>query len=77
MSTKLLEKLEFDQITATLSQYAITEWGKKACLSLVPLFQKESTRFLLQETTEATIFSLRKGNPPLDSMPPIQTHLKI
>ncbi len=56
-----LEKLEFNKILTMLSNFCITEQGKKLALSLLPSNQKTEVKQLLQETNEAVNLSYRNG----------------
>lgn len=56
-----LEKLEFNKILTMLSNFCITEQGKKLALSLLPSNQKPEVKQLLQETNEAVNLSYRNG----------------
>lgn len=56
-----LEKLEFNKILTMLSNFCITEQGKKLALGLLPSNQKPEVKQLLQETNEAVNLSYRNG----------------
>ena len=56
-----LEKLEFNKILTMLSNFCITEQGKKLALGLLPSNQKTEVKQLLQETNEAVNLSYRNG----------------
>ncbi len=56
-----LEKLEFNKILEMLSNFCVTEQGKKLALSLLPNNQKTKVKRLLQETNEAVNLSYRNG----------------
>ena len=64
MENNLL-KLEFDKIINILSRFAITEKGKQLSLDLLPFFDKSKVIKALNETTEALVLLLRKGNIPI------------
>lgn len=72
-----LKKLEFDKITTILSEYAITESGKKICLDLLPMHDKASVIKAQNETSEALTLIYRKGNIPLDLVNDITEYILI
>ena len=60
---KSIRKLELGQILDWLSQCAGSEQGRSACRCLQPVSDLEEVCRLLDETTAAVDFSLRKGYP--------------
>ncbi|MGN1330383.1 MAG: endonuclease MutS2 [Clostridia bacterium] len=70
-----LEKLEFNKIKNILSKFAITNLGKSNCISLVPLKDYKKVEKALNETTEAVSLLYRSGNPPLNELNNIESHI--
>ena len=62
MKNIYLEKIEFNKIIDVLSSFAITSIGKKRCMDIYPLNNKEKIEKSLAETTEALSLIYRKGN---------------
>ena len=60
---KSLLKLELDQVLELLSQCAGSQGGKEACLRVRPNSDLEEVELMLQQTTAASDFCTRKGNP--------------
>ena len=73
---KYLEKIEFDKITKILSKYAVTSFGKKMCLDLLPETNLHDAKEKLLETTESHILLYRKSTPPLSEVADITMHIK-
>ena len=53
MNRKVLRVLEFDKITARLTQYAGTPAGQYLCRGLGPLKDIEAIRLALKQTSDA------------------------
>jgi DNA mismatch repair protein MutS2 len=70
-----LEKLEFNKITAILSGYSVTSFGKLKCKQLCPMTDSNKIQKALSETTEAVSLLYRKGIPPIDELNNIETHI--
>lgn len=70
-----LEKLEFNKIKNILSEFAITNLGKSNCINLVPLKDYKKVEKALNETTEAVSLLYRSGNPPLNELNNIESHI--
>ncbi len=75
MQKIFLEKLEFNKILNKLSNFAITELGKKYCITLLPNTNKEKVKKSLLETTEGLALLFRKGNPPIYELHNIEKHI--
>ncbi len=71
-----LEKLEFNKVLNILNEYTHTYIGKELVASLIPSTNKATVQQLLNETTEATILTLRKGNAPISQIDNIKITLK-
>ncbi len=76
MENNLL-KLEFDKIINILSRFAITEKGKQLSLDLLPFFDKSKVIKALNETTEALVLLLRKGNIPIYEIEDITQYILL
>ena len=63
MNTNYLEKLEFNKILETLSNYCFTYIGKEKALGLVPITAREVVKSMLAETEEAINLSYRNSSP--------------
>jgi len=70
-----LEKLEFNKITAILSGYSVTSFGKLKCKQLCPMTDSNKIQKALLETTEAVSLLYRKGIPPIDELNNVETHI--
>lgn len=75
MQNIYLEKLEFNKITAILSGYSVTSFGKLKCKQLCPMTDSNKIQKALLETTEAVSLLYRKGIPPIDELNNIETHI--
>lgn len=75
MQNIYLEKLEFNKITAILSGYSVTSFGKLKCKQLCPMTDSNKIQKALSETTEAASLLYRKGIPPIDELNNIETHI--
>lgn len=75
MQNIYLEKLEFNKITAILSGYSVTSFGKLKCKQLCPMTDSNKIQKVLSETTEAVSLLYRKGIPPIDELNNIETHI--
>ena len=75
MDNIYLEKLEFNRIKLSISDYAITVAGKNHCMDIVPETNKNKVEKMLAETTEAVSMIYRKGNPPLNELMHIEEHI--
>lgn len=75
MQNIYLEKLEFNKITAILSEYSVTSFGKLKCKQLCPMTDSNKIQKALLETTEAVSLLYRKGIPPIDELNNIETHI--
>ncbi len=60
---KSLLKLELDQVLLQLAECAGSTEGKEACLRLRPVSDLEDVQALLQETTDASELTTKKGYP--------------
>ena len=75
MKNIYLEKIEFNKIIDILSSFAITSIGKKRCMDIYPLNNKEKIEKSLAETTEALSLIYRKGNAPIYELHNIDSHI--
>ena len=75
MKNIYLEKIEFNKIIDILSSFAITSIGKKRCMDIYPLNNKEKIEKRLAETTEALSLIYRKGNAPIFELHNIDSHI--
>ena len=76
MKNYCLEKLEYNKILEILSSYCKTYIGKEIALQTNPVFNKQSVKKMLSETTEAKNMINSFGNIPLDILPNIETSIK-
>ena len=60
---KSLCKLELDQVLELLSQCAVSQGGKEACIRLRPSSDLEDVELMLSQTTAASDLCTKKGNP--------------
>ena len=66
-----LEKLEYNKILDMLKSFCYTYSGRNITSNLVPSFNKVKVQKLLNETNEASILLIRKGNIPIADIPSI------
>lgn len=71
-----LEKLEFNKVLDILNEYTHTYIGKELVTSLIPSTDKNVVKRMLEETSEANILILRKGNAPISQIENINIALK-
>ena len=73
---KSLHKLELDQVLQLLADCAGSADGKEACLRLRPVSDLEEVQQLLNETTAASDFATRKGNPGFGDVQDVTSSLE-
>ena len=61
MNERALRVLEFTKIRDMLAAFALSDAGKEACLSLVPLSELTDVNKALDETEEAVVLPLPQG----------------
>ena len=76
MENKYLEKLEFNKIKDILSEYTVTELGKKLVLNLEPYSSRKEIEKALNQTFQASNLIYRKGNIPLTDLADFTPHIK-
>jgi DNA mismatch repair protein MutS2 len=65
MNEKSLRLLEFTKIREQLAQAAVTDLGRELCLNLVPVSQPEAVARLQDETQEAFVVLMQRGDSPI------------
>lgn len=70
-----LEKLEYNKILDMLKSFCYTYSGRNITSNLVPSFNKVKVQKLLNETNEASILLIRKGNIPIADIPSISGNI--
>ncbi len=73
----LLNKLEYNQIIQIINSYCKTYLGKKLCNSLVPSFEFEHVKNLLEKVNQATSLLFQKGSAPLYEIAELETTIKM
>ncbi|MGE5613662.1 MAG: endonuclease MutS2 [Bacillota bacterium] len=76
MDEKVLRLLEFDKIRDRLSKLCASVLGREIADRLEPQNDFSSVSRMLNETTDAVDFILRRGNPPLGGLHDIRDSLK-
>lgn len=76
MDDKAIRILEFDKIISRLSELCTSELGRELVNKLAPHCEMAVVSEMLKETTDATDFILRRGNPPLGGIHDIRGSLK-
>lgn len=76
MDERAVRVLEYNKIMEMLSQYAVSESGRKRILSLKPSRDVKEIERLLDETTEAESLISYLGENPMDEFPDIMASLK-
>lgn len=76
MNDRALRILEFDKMAKKLAELTASEMGRELAEALVP--EKEYSRILglLNETSDATSFIIRRGSPPMGGIHDIRGSLK-
>lgn len=65
MNDRSLRTLEYVKVREQLASYALTQPGKERCLSLVPMNRLEAVENAQNQTEEALLILLRRGDSPL------------
>ncbi len=73
----LLNKLEYNQIIQIINKYCKTYLGKKLCNSLVPSFEFEYVKNLLEKVNQATSLLFQKGSLPLYEINELELTIKM
>lgn len=76
MTQNYLNKLEYNKILEILENFCTTYLGKNLSLNLVPSNDKYKVQNLLDETSQAIDFIVRKGNLPIAEIPDISIWIK-
>lgn len=76
MDDRAIKILEFDKIISRLYQMCASELGRELVNELQPRCELADVTEMLRETTDATDFILRRGNPPLGGIHDIRGSLK-
>jgi DNA mismatch repair protein MutS2 len=76
MNEKALKTLEFDKVITTLVDIAISPLGKEHIAKLLPLTDIEQINIAQKETTEATIYIIKKGSLPLGGIKNVYNSIK-
>jgi len=69
IENSVLEKLEFTKVLNSISNYAITDNGKKILLNLKPLTELNKISREGQCVTEAKEILIRDSTPQIDYIP--------
>ena len=77
MKNNYLEKLEYNKILETISNFCNTNQGKEICLKLLPSNNYEDVKQSLDETNEALSLIYRNGVPPISEISDIESTTKI
>lgn len=75
MNSNLI-KLEFDKILDMLSSHCKTYIGKELCMNILPSNNRETVQYLLNETSEACLLTVKFGNAPIDEIDNITPYIK-
>ena len=73
---KSLIKLELPQVLEQLASCASSAGGKEACLRLMPVSDLETIQELLQQTTDASNLSIKRGNPAFSDVTDVSASLE-
>jgi len=76
MEKKYLDKIEFFDILNQLQNFAVTYIGKEQVLSLMPFDNIDNVKTNLSQTTEAYLYTYKKGNIPMFPICNVTLHLK-
>lgn len=76
MLQKYLNKLEYNKILDTVSNYCSTYIGKNYVAELLPSNDKDLVQKMLNETSFAQILLFRKGEPPISNIENIEIWIK-
>ena len=73
---KSLAKLELPLVLEQLAGCASSAGGKEACLRLMPVSDLETVQQLLQQTTDASNLSTKRGNPAFSDVTDVSASLE-
>lgn len=76
MNEKTLRILEFDKIIKRLSELTASELGRELTGSLAPETDFLKVKRMLEETSDAASFVVRRGSPPMGGIHDIRSSLK-
>lgn len=76
MLQKYLNKLEYNKILDTVSNYCSTYIGKNYVAELLPSNDRDLVQKMLNETSFAQILLFRKGEPPISNIANIEIWIK-
>lgn len=76
MLQKYLNKLEYNKILDTVSNYCSTYIGKEYVSNLLPSNDKDLVQKMLDETSSAQTLLFRKGEPPISNITNIEIWIK-
>ena len=75
MNAQTINVLQFNQVKEMIAQYAISELGKEACLSIQPSTNKKLIEAMLNEVTEAKKILEISASVPIHGLKGMQTIL--
>lgn len=77
MNKKYINNLEYPLVLKALSEFCVTDIGKKLCNNLEPKNTHEIVTKLLQETSEAMNLYSKKKSLPISQLPKIDYSIKL
>ena len=75
---KALKTIEFDKVLELLSEFAVSDCGKKRCLETLPLSDIEEIKLAQKLTTQAcNAYRISASSVPIGSLPDITEALNM
>ncbi len=76
MNQKALKTLEYHKIVEKLANFAVSPMAKEWAIALMPTDVLSDIKLWQQETTEAVLMMLRKGNPSFGGLRDVRPQMK-
>lgn len=77
MNNIYLEKLEYNKILDNLQKHCVTFLGKDFAKKIIPVYDKEKVKEMLNETNEAVSILFKASTPPITEIADITVYIKI
>jgi len=77
MNNIYLEKLEYNKILDNLQKHCVTFLGKDFAKKIMPVYDKEKVKEMLNETNEAVSILFKASTPPITEIADITVYIKI
>lgn len=77
MNNIYLEKLEYNKILDNLQKHCVTFLGKDFAKKIMPVYDNEKVKEMLNETNEAVSILFKASTPPITEIADITVYIKI